>query len=127
MKAEIFPRMMMPTYVCHKTVRALKLARVELLADRGVLTPENATQGFTVSLDYMKKHNPQPGGYYIIYADNYESFSPAAAFEKGYTLVPSGQVMRGPGWEEPVPHVAPVGYTVSCGDLQGAIEPLRGK
>jgi hypothetical protein len=42
---------------------------------------------FTVGLGYLTKHNPEPGGYYVLYADGYESFSPAAAFEEGYTRV----------------------------------------
>lgn len=27
------------------------------------------------------------GGYYVVYEDGYESWSPAEAFEKGYTLI----------------------------------------
>lgn len=38
-------------------------------------------------LEYMNKHQPQIGGYYVKYADGYESFSPAEAFESGYTKV----------------------------------------
>jgi hypothetical protein len=40
-----------------------------------------------VGFDYVKKHNPQAGGYWVQYEDGYESFSPAAAFESGYTLI----------------------------------------
>ena len=36
----------------------------------------------------MKRHQPQVGGYYVVYApDGYASFSPADVFEEGYTLV----------------------------------------
>jgi hypothetical protein len=40
---------------------------------------------FTVDADYVAKHKPHAGGYYVQYADGYTSFSPAQAFEEGYT------------------------------------------
>jgi hypothetical protein len=40
-----------------------------------------------VSKEYNDKHAPEIGGYYVLYDDGYESWSPAAAFESGYTLV----------------------------------------
>jgi hypothetical protein len=30
---------------------------------------------------------PQPGGYFVVYKDGYKSFSPAKAFEEGYTRI----------------------------------------
>ena len=36
---------------------------------------------------FLSKHNPQPGGYFVVYSDGYQSFSPAQAFEEGYTLI----------------------------------------
>jgi hypothetical protein len=33
----------------------------------------------------MHKHKPQVGGYFVQYRDGYKSFSPAAAFEEGYS------------------------------------------
>jgi hypothetical protein len=35
----------------------------------------------------MTKHAPEVGGYYVVYADGYKSYSPAKAFEDGYTQV----------------------------------------
>ncbi len=35
---------------------------------------------------YFEKHTPEVGGYFVQYKDGYKSFSPAAAFEEGYTL-----------------------------------------
>ena len=35
-------------------------------------------------LEYMTKHAPQVGGYYVLYEDGYASFSPAQPFEAGY-------------------------------------------
>lgn len=80
------PSTEMPKYVCHKTVHALKILEVNQAA--GILTPANAAYApIRVDAQYMGKHRPQAGGYYVVYADGYESFSPADAFEAGYTAV----------------------------------------
>jgi hypothetical protein len=85
----------MPQYVCHKTVGALKIAGIE--RDHGnehhdnegsaIITPENPLYApFRVDEKYMLKHQPEVGGYYVVYEDGYKSFSPAKAFEDGYEL-----------------------------------------
>lgn len=76
----------MPKYKCHKEVHALKIERVEETGEWGTLHFFHA--GFApmrVSNEYMAKHDPVPGGYYVIYKDGYRSYSPAKAFEDGYT------------------------------------------
>ncbi len=87
----------MPKYKCHKIVHALKIKGVERAAgdrpagddetDGGlIITPEETPYTpFRVERDYARKHDPQPGGYYVVYEDGYKSFSPAEAFEAGYT------------------------------------------
>ncbi|MGH7177867.1 MAG: hypothetical protein ACREJC_10835 [Tepidisphaeraceae bacterium] len=40
-----------------------------------------------VSQTYMRKHDPQVGGYYVVYSDGYASWSPAKAFEEGYARI----------------------------------------
>ena len=83
----------MPRYKCHKEVHALKIASIHLnhpagLIGEALLTPEDTTYApFVVNREYMVKHNPQPGGYYVVYKDGYKSFSPADVFEDGYTRV----------------------------------------
>ena len=47
--------------------------------------PNSGLPGVYVSGDYLGKHTPQLGGYYVVYDDGYSSFSPAKAFEEGYT------------------------------------------
>lgn len=42
---------------------------------------------FRVSAEYMRRHRPQPGGYFVVYADGYQSYSPAKAFEEGYARI----------------------------------------
>lgn len=91
----------MPMYQCHKKVYALKIATIELDAtvasregretDGGAaLTPtEEGYAPFKVDRDYVWRHKPQVGGYYVVYMpDGYISWSPAKAFEDGYTLLP---------------------------------------
>lgn len=52
------------------------------------LVPEHPSyDAIFVPASYVSKHNPQAGGYYVVYEDDYKSFSPASAFEGGYTLV----------------------------------------
>lgn len=91
----------MPRYKCHKEVWALKIASIRLTEDgRGWITPaEDGYAPFEVSAAYVSKHEPTPGGYYVVYKDGYQSFSPAKAFEDGYT--PAGwleQIKQ--GWRE---------------------------
>jgi hypothetical protein len=52
------------------------------------LIPEDEGYG-RVEIDsaYVQKHRPEAGGYYVVYADGYKSFSPAQAFEEGYTAI----------------------------------------
>jgi len=86
----------LPAYQCHKIVHALKIKailnpnrdidqeddgeRILTFADEGF-----EAGAFTVDGAYMRKHKPQPGGYYVVYEDGYKSFSPAQALEAGYT------------------------------------------
>lgn len=89
----------MPRYRSHKEVWALKIKSVELdsvkaqAANRetdgsATITPEEAGYApFRVDHEYVRKHNPQAGGYYVVYAGGYKSWSPADAFEEGYTRI----------------------------------------
>ncbi len=40
-----------------------------------------------VSGAWFEKHKPLAGGYFVLYEDLYESYSPAAEFESGYTRI----------------------------------------
>lgn len=84
------PSKPLPTYVCHKEVQALKIKAIErsLESDGYLVVPAEA--GFApipVSNEWIDKHGPRPGGYYVVYKDGYVSYSPARAFEEGYTAV----------------------------------------
>lgn len=81
--------MEMPKYQCHKQVHALKIKQVELvpLGPHMIHPEEDGFAPFGVDDTYIKKHNPQAGGYFVVYEDGYTSYSPAAAFENGYTRI----------------------------------------
>ena len=105
----------LPRYKCHKEVCAIKIAKIQPhdraylevdpnqeLDGGATITPWVHIDGdhsfdaavsdegfapFKVDREYMQKHNPQVGGYYVVYKDGYKSFSPDEAFEEGYTLI----------------------------------------
>ncbi len=82
------PAREMPKYKCHKEVHALKIADVvtESATGRTFIVPtDEGYERFEVDQVYIERHRPQPGGYFVRYEDGYTSFSPATAFESGYT------------------------------------------
>ena len=88
------PMRELPRYKSHKIVHALKIHNIDVDSETGsaVITPEDNEFGpFGVDADYMGKHKPQSGGYYVVYEDGYKSWSPAEAFESGYTLIPESR------------------------------------
>ena len=79
----------LPRYRSHKEVWALKIQKVEIdVNGMGFIIPTNSKYApISVFSAYLTKHDPQAGGYYVVYEDGYQSWSPAEAFEKGYTLI----------------------------------------
>lgn len=86
----------MPKYRSHKEVWALKIKSIVRDGEgenresdgSAIITPEEEGYApFRVEGDYLHKHKPQVGGYYVVYKDGYKSFSPAEAFEDGNTLI----------------------------------------
>ena len=86
----------MPKYQSHKRVWALKIKSIKRDGEgenrdsdgSAMITPvEEGYAPFRVEFDYMHKHKPEAGGYYVQYEDGYKSFSPAQAFEEGYKKI----------------------------------------
>lgn len=79
----------MPRYRCHKEVHALKIKEVIVQPANGhMIVPEDPHYAaFQISNEFLEKHDPKAGGYFVVYEDGYQSFSPAEAFESGYTLI----------------------------------------
>lgn len=90
----------MPKYRCHKEVWALKIKDIrQAPADQErqhadgdwYLVPEDGRYAPIIvgHTEYITRHAPAVGGYYVVYEDGYKSYSPAKAFESGYTLIES--------------------------------------
>lgn len=82
----------MPRYKCHKIVHALQiLSWVEDHEDAAMPIVLNFQETRfapkPVTLKWFKEKKVEAGGYLVIYEDGYESFSPAKAFEEGYTRI----------------------------------------
>lgn len=89
----------LPVYRSFKTVSALKIADIEEQRPQ-VQDGRSGQSAWPCFLhfedhtwaprlmpsDWVAKHRPQVGGYWVQYEDGYESFSPAKAFEAGYIL-----------------------------------------
>lgn len=78
----------------HKIVRAGKLMPVQILADEGegtsILSVEDVNGAMCkviVPDNFFARGTPAPGDYIVIYDDGYKSWSPAKAFEEGYTRI----------------------------------------
>lgn len=82
----------MPRYLCHKQVWALK---IQDIAGNVIMPAESGYGPFDVSDEYMAKHKPVVGGYFVVYADGYKSFSPADVFEAGYALIDNFEIQGG--------------------------------
>jgi hypothetical protein len=84
----------MPRYRCHKEVHALKIGSIEHMGE-DTTTEENpivflhfAEKGYgPIRMNLRGKPTPEAGWYYVVYEDGYKSFSPAKAFEDGYTRI----------------------------------------
>lgn len=89
----------LPRYQSHKKVWGLKikgilfdsdLARISNRETDGSATITPEEEGyvpFKVNAEYVRKHNPKVGGYWVQYEGGYTSWSPAKEFEEGYTLI----------------------------------------
>lgn len=78
----------MPRWKCHKEVWALKIDRIETEPDNSArLYPVDTRYApFYVFSEWLNRHNPTAPGYYVVYKDGYNSWSPVEAFEDGYSL-----------------------------------------
>lgn len=72
-----------PEYRCHKKVRAFKIGKIEGCT----LFSLDGVHSVKVSGQFIATHPLNLTGYYVLYADGYESYSPAKAFEEGYTKI----------------------------------------
>jgi hypothetical protein len=78
-----------PRYRCHKEVCAFKISKIHMDDNHDwIITPvESGYLPLHVSDEYIFKHRPKVGGYYVVYKDGYRSYSPPEVFEEGYTRI----------------------------------------
>ena len=105
------PSKEMPQYRCHKVVRAAKITG--LSTDDSIWATKTPNEVVEITLgeiqgvwvttaQWCREHKAQIGGYLVQYEDGYRSYSPAKAFEEGYTK------LEGPpaGWK-PIDDMGP--------------------
>lgn len=68
-------------YKCHKEVSAAKILDIV----GGLMNVGGNV--WEAPLGWMTKNNPEVGGYLVEYKDDYVSYSPAKAFEEGYSEI----------------------------------------
>lgn len=81
----------LPKYKCYKEVWAAKITQIvehesDGTGSRTMIFGDVGASQFLTD-EWMERFKPEVGGYYVVYKDGYSSFSPAKAFEEGYTLV----------------------------------------
>lgn len=76
----------MPLYRCHKEVRAARIMSVADDTPTIVLGLSNGAM-VEVTVKWWDSKHGKVGGYYVVYEDGYASFSPAEAFEDGYSAL----------------------------------------
>ncbi|HEY1129166.1 MAG TPA: hypothetical protein VGF12_07165 [Roseateles sp.] len=86
----------LPRYRCHKIVSAAKITE---LRGNGLQNAPDVVLGEIGAIAWLDeawhaKHRPEVGGYYVVYSDGYLSYSPAKAFEEGYTREPANYQER---------------------------------
>ena len=81
----------LPQYRSHKIVRAAKITEIEDhesdgTGSRTMIFGEISGSKFLTD-EWAERFKPEVGGYFVMYEDGYTSFSPAEAFESGYTRI----------------------------------------
>lgn len=89
----------MPRYRCHKIVHALKIKEVKHWPAGGaqLIFEEPGFGPLSVNASYLSRNPVQAGGYFVVYQDGYQSWSPAKAFEEGYTRIEEPKRFVDPG------------------------------
>jgi hypothetical protein len=95
----------LPHYKCNKLVRAGKIDSIfphsnptpAWAATLVLILPDGKPCEFPASQEWLDKHKPVIGGYFVLYEDGYQSFSPKHAFESGYSLIDSKTLLE-EGW-----------------------------
>lgn len=74
----------MKLWLSHRQVAADKITEANKQPQGGVILSLEGGQTAGVTDQWMQRHNPFVGGYYVLYTDGYQSFCPAEAFERDH-------------------------------------------
>jgi len=79
----------MKKYKCHKEVTAAKIDLIQCMlgCETELVMQDDGSNKLVCNGDFVARHHPQEGGYFVEYEDGYQSYSPANTFKSGYTLV----------------------------------------
>lgn len=79
----------LPLWRSHKLIRGFEIAQMVPLEGTSQLRLIDPTGQHIVDVSnqYVMRYRPYVGGYYALYSDGYESFSPSDAWLAGYTKV----------------------------------------
>lgn len=75
-------------YQCHKVVRAAKIDKITRYPDGSAslyVTIRGGGHCIPTTQAWLNSRKADAGGYFVVYDDGYESYSPAKAFEDGYS------------------------------------------
>jgi hypothetical protein len=78
----------LPRFQSIKQVRASQIKAVTILADGGANLYLADPVIMQVTAEYMEKHKPEAGGFFVLYDGGYQSYSSAKPFKTGYVKIP---------------------------------------
>lgn len=83
----------LPKFKCHKIVSGIKIAEMRQTpgGDFYFIPEQDPHASIRIDSAFIEKHSPEIGGYLVEYADGYRSYSPAEAFEEGYSPIDDSQ------------------------------------
>lgn len=89
-----------PLWQCHKQVRAVKIAAIEIHADKSATIAPIVGLVFKTAPGWAErwKGSEDDKGYFVQYDDSFASWSPTKAFEDGYKLVTNKDDGSNDGW-----------------------------
>ena len=77
----------LPQWKCHKVVRAAKITGISTDGLSYYVYLGSKGEPYFVQGSVFARGVPAIGDYLVVYEDGYVSWSPAKAFEAGYTLI----------------------------------------
>ncbi|KKM25884.1 hypothetical protein LCGC14_1590510 [marine sediment metagenome] len=78
----------LPQYKCHKIVGAAKITALKDAEEGKTLVFGEIDRHRYVGSNWLDQNRTMVvGGYFVVYVDGYTAYSPAQAFEEGYTKV----------------------------------------